>query len=456
MPTSISLTLDASSVKGPLVTTLCDSLDRLLAAAPAGDSARSLETAVWSMLLDVGRGALEWQCRLAGQQPFRKAQEMLAYFTHDAAKIEDTTIERHAVRVGHLIEQQWLYRKRADIVTILRERATIDAATKRPLLYWSCDAHALRRYVNESWTAEWKMMNGMRLWCVDRHTGATIHIGGELTCGDAAYVRHRLEALLARGIVPADGDFGDGVVATYAFVSDGMPWFKEHLLPQLSAPVAILDIYHLIERWTTYLGKDGKSSKARGGDSPAFRDLFVILFGRVPKRREVQSARQGHQKRRGPRPPARPARTPKPRPHAGQLLLDYLERIAPAQRRAGYAELVVYVKDNLFRMDYRNYRARGLQIGSGAMESIHRTASQERLKRARARWLPETLEAMFRLRMLEIVGRWSEWWQQPDLPDQLARGFVHTAYRTRTGPEAPRRPKPATPPRDRVKPTAHQ
>ena len=61
MPTSISLTLDASSVKGPLVTTLCDSLDRLLAAAPAGDSARSLETAVWSMLLDVGRGALDWR-----------------------------------------------------------------------------------------------------------------------------------------------------------------------------------------------------------------------------------------------------------------------------------------------------------------------------------------------------------------------------------------------------------
>ena len=70
-----------------------------------------------------------------------------------------------------------------------------------------------------------------------------------------------------------------------------------------------------------------------------------------------------------------------------------------------------------------------------------RQGSQERLKRAGARWLPETLEAMFRLRMLEIVGRWNEWWSQPEFFAQNAERFTTTTYRTRTGPQARRKSK---------------
>ena len=41
--------------------------------------------------------------------------------------------------------------------------------------------------------------------------------------------------------------------------------------------------------------------------------------------------------------------------------------------------LVNYVEENWYRMDYVLYRTHGYQIGSGAMEPPHRTASQVRL-----------------------------------------------------------------------------
>jgi len=37
----------------------------------------------------------------------------------------------------------------------------------------------LRGYVDETWDAQGKMANGVRLWCIDRHNGATIHLGAD-------------------------------------------------------------------------------------------------------------------------------------------------------------------------------------------------------------------------------------------------------------------------------------
>ena len=54
------------------------------------------------------------------------------------------------------------------------------------------------------------------------------------------------------------------------------------------------------------------------------------------------------------------------------------------------------------------------------MESLHRTASQTRLKVAGIRCLAETSQAVFNLRMLRLCGRWDEFWQQPDLTQHPA------------------------------------
>ncbi len=372
---------------------------------------------------------IEWEARLAGLHPYRKAEGLLAYFTHGAVTNEDTTIQRHAIRIAHLIDQKWLYKDKAQILEVLRNHATVDTKTNRPIVYWSCDAHALRRYVNESWTPQWKMMNGLRVWCVDRKTQAIIHIGGEFTCGDAKYITERLRLLLEAEIMPANGDFGDGLMAQYVFVADGMPWLQQHLVPLLPGVIAITDAYHLIEYMAVVANAPGRP----GTLSPKcwLKQQTDLIFGKADAREPIH-VRRGHRKTKRAVTP-RNAAVDVETKHSGRMLLELIANLP--ERCAGVQELRSYVEQNMDRMDYLSFRARGFQIGSGAMESFHRTGSQDRLKRPGAKWLPETLEGMFRLRMLELAGRWDEWWRSMPV-SALAERFTTTSYRTRTGPEA--------------------
>jgi hypothetical protein len=89
---------------------------------------------------------LEWEARLGKEFPFRQAEQMLSFFTHEAAALEDTTIAAHMTAIGQMVDPSWLYRSPEQIRTTLRERATRDAENGRPLIYFSTDAHALRRW----------------------------------------------------------------------------------------------------------------------------------------------------------------------------------------------------------------------------------------------------------------------------------------------------------------------
>jgi hypothetical protein len=79
-----------------------------------------------------------------------------------------------------------------------------------------------------------------------------------------------------------------------------------------------------------------------------------------------------------------------------------------------HTKVVTALNHNADRIDYEHWRPRGYQIGSGAMESLHRTGSQTRLKVAGIRCLPETSEATFNPRMLRLCGRWDVFWRQDE------------------------------------------
>ena len=96
------------------------------------------------------------------------------------------------------------------------------------------------------------------------------------------------------------------------------------------------------------------------------------------------------------------------------------------KHRKSRLALINYVEENLYRMDYVLYRTHGYQIGSGAMESLHRTASQARLKIPGGRWLEETSQAIFNLRMMAMVGKWDAFWHQPGITDKLVAAFSGT------------------------------
>lgn len=376
---------------------------------------------------------VEMSARLASIETFRNAQSLLTFFTHGGVELEDTTIARHAVCVGHSIDPSWLYKPREELLETLRTRATLDSLTGRPIIYMSSDAHALRRYVDESWNADWKMVNGFRVWCVDRDNGSIIHIGGQFTCGDCAVMRQAVVDLISSGYLPVDGDFGDGLQATYVFVCDGMPWLKEHLIDQFPGATAVLDAYHVLEKLAVYAA--ARFTRGSHQARQFLKKAKTALFGESrDKQRGRQSTRRGHTKSsRTDR--TKPILPDMPDPEAegsAALLLKILDE--HDDQSAEHQTLVGYVTRNEFRMDYRRYRARGFQIGSGAMESLHRTASQVRTKRAGVKWLAGTLQALFNLRMLQIVDRWTEFFAQPDLWHTLNQTFQDVTYNTARGP----------------------
>jgi hypothetical protein len=362
---------------------------------------------------------LEWESRLGSQLPFRQAEEAMDFFSHGAVRVEDTTIARHIGMIGELVTQEWTYRTAADIETLLDERATRDRKSDKPVLYVSTDAHALRRYEGETWEAPWKMLNGIRLWCEDRASGGIIHLGGEYTWGDCREVGERFDAIMARlGMLDAQ----------WVFISDGMPWFRDHVMPKLPEDTTfILDFYHAMERIGEYAStRFGSGSKAAAA---LLSRAQTVLTGKRPYRRTKAKKRRGHQKNRGRRDRFRTVHASKHPCGAGEELLHRLVEWAAGSAK-GLEAVVVYIAENSDRMDYPAYRARGLQIGSGAMESLHRVASQMRLKLAGARWLPERAIAVLNLRLMLLAERWDAFWSHDERSSTLREVFTTNAVST--------------------------
>ena len=94
----------------------------------------------------------------------------------------------------------------------------------------------------------------------------------------------------------------------------------------------------------------------------------------------------------------------------------------PANREAAKKcdSVEAFITKNVDRMNYGDMDKRGMQIGSGAMESIHRSGSQVRLKRSGCHWTNDTAQAILNLRMLGLSGRWDEYWGNPDLALRMA------------------------------------
>lgn len=405
--------LSRSTTFGPIIVPLAAYRDGRSTYCPSRQELFPLHSKCRSSIL-----LLEWETRIGGQLPFRQAEESLAFFTHGAARTEDTTIARHIGAVGANVNHTWTCRTQKDVVDLLAKRATRDLKSGRALLYVSTDAHALRRYVDDTWKAQYKMINGIRFWCIDRHSGQTIHVGGEYTWGGCRDVAARMKTLVEY-VVPKGEDAPQVVLIT-----DGMPWIRDHIYPVMPDGTRfILDYYHLAQRLAQYAADvyGAKSSEAEAW----LRARATKLLGKRPYRTKKLSCRRGHRKKKGRK--GRPFRTVHESDHpfgpADDLMWTLIEN---EPMSSALRDLMKYLGPNLDRMDYSVYRAHGMQIGSGAMESLHRTASQMRLKVAGARWTPERAIAVLNMRLVLIADRWSDFWDRPDLMQSLAGSFHGT------------------------------
>ena len=365
---------------------------------------------------------LQWETRLGKDLPFRRAQEALDFFSHGAVRQEDTTLAAHMVAVGGAVDRTWLYRPVPELRRILDERATRDAQTGRPIVYLSQDAHAERRYVDETWTAAWKSLNGLRLWAVDRRSGATIHLGGQYTWGDCHEVERMVKSLIDDGILPVDGDYGDGLRAELVVITDGLPWIEQYVLANLPWAHAVLDLYHALQRLSRF------AAQCFGAGTNAARAFYRRLARTLTGQRRSEPGRRVP--RKGRRKGTRRAEGPPQDKEYGSIyeLLGVLYEdeadAIPDELGEEFDLMAAYFDNNAYRGDYDRYHARGFQLGSGAMESLHRTAAQQRLKLAGARWLPATAQAVVNLRLLALVDRWDEFWSHHGLDDLLRTAFA--------------------------------
>ncbi len=72
---------------------------------------------------------------------------------------------------------------------------------------------------------------------------------------------------------------------------------------------------------------------------------------------------------------------------------------------------LAYFTENAPRMDYPTFIARGLPIGSGAIESTCKTLIEKREKGAGMRWSESGAQNVASLRALQRSGRWHEFWK---------------------------------------------
>ena len=103
----------------------------------------------------------------------------------------------------------------------------------------------------------------------------------------------------------------------------------------------------------------------------------------------------------------------------GAMMLAVLENAEwPARKSAALKEQLEttrgYFENNLHRMDYPDYLARGWQIGSGVVESACKTVVGQRLKGAGMRWSVAGAHALCHVRALyrSEKGQWEAFWER--------------------------------------------
>jgi len=93
-------------------------------------------------------------------------------------------------------------------------------------------------------------------------------------------------------------------------------------------------------------------------------------------------------------------------------VLEELEQEYERNPSKRLKRLIGYI--NRFRdaLDYSSFKSKGYPIGSGEIESAHKSIPQKRLKIPGASWHPDSINPMLALRILRADDWWNDFWNQ--------------------------------------------
>lgn len=164
-------------------------------------------------------------------------------------------------------------------------------------------------------------------------------------------------------------DFGP-LKERLVFIMDGAAWLKNWIEDSFPEAVSILDFYHATEHLHEFSSQFFKDKQQEQRWTEQQKEL--LLDSKV---REVID-------------------------NIGQLC---------SKKNSAAAKLMAYYQTNLHRMDYKRYKQIGCGlIGSGTIESAHRTVIQKRMKQSGQRWSTIGAGNMLNLRVVRKNQQWNK------------------------------------------------
>ena len=166
-------------------------------------------------------------------------------------------------------------------------------------------------------------------------------------------------------LIESYGSLGERLV----FISDGAPWIRNWMADTFPDAVSILDYYHA----TQYPYPFAESHFTDRQESLRWIEMQkkLLLNSKVT------------------------------------IVVDNIRKLAHGQPHA--RKVLEYFQANQNRMDYKKYLQIGCGIiGSGAIESAHRTVVQKRLKLSGQRWSKKGAQNMLNLKVTEMNRQWSK------------------------------------------------
>ena len=152
------------------------------------------------------------------------------------------------------------------------------------------------------------------------------------------------------------------------FISDGAPWIRNWVADAYPQAISILDYYHAAEHLHGFAEKHFRDDKKRKRWTDRQKEL--LLQSKVT------------------------------------TVITNIKKISDSKEAL---QLIDYYRANQQRMDYYKYKQIGAGIiGSGAIESAHRTVVQKRMKLSGQRWSGNGAQNMLNLRVTSMNGRWDK------------------------------------------------
>jgi hypothetical protein len=282
---------------------------------------------------------------------YGKCEEIIEKFT--SLKVNPPQIYRVTDHVSESLKDEDLKIER-----------TLQPLSKEDVLYVEIDGSMIPTRKNEE---PWKEVKLGRLFrdvdCMNPNTDVSY-------LSDSQYVGHFGASTdfckKLGGVIDAYGNLKDRLV----FINDGATWIREWITDNYPLAVSVLDYYHALEYLYEFAGK---------------------AFPNAPSEKDIWCERQK------------------------DLLLasqveTVIDNISSAKaKEEDKKKITTYYQNNRERMKYKQYRNIGCGIiGSGAIESAHRTVVQKRMKLSGQRWSFKGAKNMLRLRVISMNRQWAK------------------------------------------------